>query len=233
MGDDGDRRCPSVWLTGWPLQIVDSHWSLELLQKLPRRAIPNQSFFFGCPILFSEERPEPSRPDSSLLRAAARYAASPAAPHRRSVISASGRRSLRPTSPISSRRTCLPSPADELRPGSIPSTNSSPRTELLPDDELVRIEDPFPFLPMDGDDNARDEEIERIRHLLGVAHDLAVLGYYGNLYCEKYLNKSARRISQQIGLEWVHEQLDDRKRCYKMFRMYPDVFELDNLNDGR
>jgi hypothetical protein len=32
MGDDGDRRCPSVWLTGWPLQIVDSHWSLELLR---------------------------------------------------------------------------------------------------------------------------------------------------------------------------------------------------------
>ncbi|XP_051207085.1 uncharacterized protein [Lolium perenne] len=83
---------------------------------------------------------------------------------------------------------------------------------------------------MDADDNARDEEIQRIMHLLGVAHDLAVLGYYGNLYSEKYLNKATRRIPQQTGLEWVHEQLDDRKRCYKMFRMYPDVFEqLHNL----
>jgi hypothetical protein len=62
---------------------------------------------------------------------------------------------------------------------------------------------------MDGDDNAHDEEIERIMHILGVAHDLVVLGYYGNLYSEKYLNKAARRIPQQTGLEWVHEQLDD------------------------
>jgi hypothetical protein len=79
---------------------------------------------------------------------------------------------------------------------------------------------------MDGDDNASDEEHdrnqrnERIRHLLGVPHDMAVLGYYGNLYSEKYLNKAARRIPQQTGIEWVHEQLGNRKRCYKMFRMY-------------
>jgi hypothetical protein len=59
---------------------------------------------------------------------------------------------------------------------------------------------------------------------------MAVLGYYGNLYSEKYLNKAARRIPQQTGIEWVHEQLEYRKRCYKMFRMYPDVFEqLHNL----
>ena len=48
---------------------------------------------------------------------------------------------------------------------------------------------------MDGEDNASDEERkERTRHLLGVAHDMAVLGYYGNLYSEKYLNKAPRRI---------------------------------------
>ena len=38
-----------------------------------------------------------------------------------------------------------------------------------------------------GGDNGSDEE--GIRHLLGVAHDMAVLGYLGNLYSEKYLNK--------------------------------------------
>jgi hypothetical protein len=38
------------------------------------------------------------------------------------------------------------------------------------------------------------------------------------------------RIPQQTGLEWVHEQLNERKRCYKIFRMYPYVFEqLHNL----
>jgi hypothetical protein len=35
---------------------------------------------------------------------------------------------------------------------------------------------------MDGDDNAHDEEIEWIRHLLGVAHDMARLGYYHYIY---------------------------------------------------
>jgi hypothetical protein len=35
---------------------------------------------------------------------------------------------------------------------------------------------------MDGEDNARDEEIKRIRHLLGVVHDMARLGYYRYIY---------------------------------------------------
>jgi hypothetical protein len=79
-----------------------------------------------------------------------------------------------------------------------------------------------------GGDNGSDEE--RIRHLLGVAHDMAVLGYFGNLYSDKYFNKAPQRIPQQTGNEWVHEQLADRKMCYKMFRMYPDVFhKLHNL----
>jgi hypothetical protein len=82
---------------------------------------------------------------------------------------------------------------------------------------------------MDGGDN-RDTEYEMTRHFLGLARDMAVLGYYGNLYSEKYLNKEPRRIPEQTGLEWVNEQLANRKRCYKMFRMYPDVFEqLHNL----
>jgi len=83
---------------------------------------------------------------------------------------------------------------------------------------------------MDDGDDDREYELERTRQLLGVAHDLAVLGYYGNLYSQKYLNKEPRRIPEQTGLEWVNEQLGNRKRCYKMFRMYPDVFhELHNL----
>ena len=41
-----------------------------------------------------------------------------------------------------------------------------------------------------------DEDNERMRHLLGLARDMAVLGYYGNLYSEKYLNKEPRRIPQ-------------------------------------
>jgi hypothetical protein len=86
---------------------------------------------------------------------------------------------------------------------------------------------------MEGSGSATDEEdkrIERIQYLLGVAHDMAVLGYYGNLYSNKYLNKAPRRIPEQTGLEWVHEQLGNRKRCYKMFRMYPEVFyQLHNV----
>ena len=58
-----------------------------------------------------------------------------------------------------------------------------------------------------GGDNGSDEE--KMRHLLGVAHDMAVLGYIGNLYSEKYLNKAPRRIPQQTGIEWVYEQLAD------------------------
>lgn len=77
---------------------------------------------------------------------------------------------------------------------------------------------------MDDGGTESDEEIEKTRHLLGLARDMAVLGYYGNLYCEKYLNKAPKRIPQQTGLEWVNEHLGNRKRCYKMFRMYPDVF---------
>jgi hypothetical protein len=66
-----------------------------------------------------------------------------------------------------------------------------------------------------GGDNGSDEE--RIRHLLGVAHDMAVLGYFGNLYSDKYFNKAPQRIPQQTGNEWVHEQLADRKMCYQVW----------------
>jgi hypothetical protein len=45
------------------------------------------------------------------------------------------------------------------------------------------------------------------------------------IYILKYLNKPIRRISQQTELEWVHEQLDDIKGCYKMIRIHPYVFE--------
>jgi hypothetical protein len=39
-----------------------------------------------------------------------------------------------------------------------------------------------------------------------------------------YLNKQPRRIAVQTGYEWVMEKLSRQKSCYKMFRMYPDVF---------
>ena len=83
---------------------------------------------------------------------------------------------------------------------------------------------------MDDADDDGEYELERTKHLLGLVYDLAMMGALGNLYTDKYLNKEPRRIPQQTGLEWVNEQLGDRKRCYKMFRMYPDVFhELHNL----
>ena len=54
---------------------------------------------------------------------------------------------------------------------------------------------------MDDGDDDREYELERTRQLLGVAHDHVVLGYYGNLYSQKYLNKKPRRIPEQTGLE--------------------------------
>jgi hypothetical protein len=75
------------------------------------------------------------------------------------------------------------------------------------------------------DDGGVDGELESARNLFGTLHDMVVLGYYGNLYSEKYLNKEPRSIPEQSWIEWVNEQLINRKRCYKMFRMYPDVHE--------
>ena len=54
---------------------------------------------------------------------------------------------------------------------------------------------------MDAGDDDREYELERTRHLLGLVHDLAMLGHYGNLYSQKYLNKEPRRIPQQTVIE--------------------------------
>ena len=46
-------------------------------------------------------------------------------------------------------------------------------------------------------------------------------------YNKSRLNKQRRqprRIAVQTGYEWVMEKLARPKSCYKMFRMFPEVF---------
>ena len=80
----------------------------------------------------------------------------------------------------------------------------------------------------EGDDDGINKRLELLR-LMQLSYDAAMLGHLGNQYYETYLNKQPRRIAVQTGYEWVMEQLGRRKSCYKMFRMYPDVFM--NLHD--
>lgn len=71
-----------------------------------------------------------------------------------------------------------------------------------------------------------DDEAERtfLLQMTHISYEVAMLGEIGNKYSQTYLNKAPYRIPQQTGYEWVMENLDNRKMCYKMFRMYPDVF---------
>jgi hypothetical protein len=48
-------------------------------------------------------------------------------------------------------------------------------------------------------------ELERTRQLLKTLHDMAVLGYYGNLYSEKYLNREPTSVPEQTEIEWLNE----------------------------
>ncbi len=63
-----------------------------------------------------------------------------------------------------------------------------------------------------------------LRAMADLAHQAAVMGDIGNLYCERYLTKDSYRIAQQTGYEWVMECYGRPKYFYKMFRMYPNIF---------
>ena len=78
---------------------------------------------------------------------------------------------------------------------------------------------------MDGINNGGDDDVnKKLELLLKLSYDAAMLGMMASRYTDTYLNKQPRRIAVQTGYEWVMEKLSRRKSCYKMFRMYPDVF---------
>src|SRR4051812_12614500 len=76
----------------------------------------------------------------------------------------------------------------------------------------------------DGSDDEANESMKQLLELTHLAFEVAMVAQLGNKYSQTYLNKSPYRIPQQSGYEWVMENLDRAKSCYKMFRMYPDVF---------
>jgi hypothetical protein len=44
------------------------------------------------------------------------------------------------------------------------------------------------------------------------------------MHTAKHLSRAQYRQPAMIGLEWVERKLGDRKSCYSMFRMSPDMF---------
>ena len=64
---------------------------------------------------------------------------------------------------------------------------------------------------------------EGMKLLPELAKQAAIMGNLGNLYVERYLNKTYR-VLQQTGLQWVMECYDRPRYFYKMFRMGTDVF---------
>ena len=44
------------------------------------------------------------------------------------------------------------------------------------------------------------------------------------VHAGKHLSRAPYRQPQMTGLEWVQRNLGDRKSCYSMFRMSPDMF---------
>jgi hypothetical protein len=50
---------------------------------------------------------------------------------------------------------------------------------------------------------------------------------FGMYYIERFMDKGERRIlrARESGYEWVVRTLGHRTDCYKMFRMYPPVFD--------
>ena len=76
--------------------------------------------------------------------------------------------------------------------------------------------------------DARMEEVaikgqEGMKLLAELANQAAIMGNLGNLYVERYLNKTYR-VPQQTGLQWVMECYGRPRYFYKMFRMGTDVF---------
>jgi hypothetical protein len=60
--------------------------------------------------------------------------------------------------------------------------------------------------------------------LAELSNQAATLGHLGNLYTERYYDKSAYIDAQQTGIEWVMECLGRPRYFYKMFRMTTKVF---------
>ena len=87
---------------------------------------------------------------------------------------------------------------------------------------------------MNGVDQDTDDEAikrkRRLERLAFLAYQVGCMGHIGNHYTVTYLMKEPYIIPQQTGYEWVMERLGRKKSCYKVFRIYPDLFRsLHNL----
>ena len=75
----------------------------------------------------------------------------------------------------------------------------------------------------DTSDESSDEEIFRL-----LVEDDASEFMDGMLlfaiHYDKYYNRAKRRKPMLTGLQWVERNLEDRNRCYNMFRIGPTVF---------
>jgi hypothetical protein len=62
---------------------------------------------------------------------------------------------------------------------------------------------------------------QRLNNLGMVAH------MFGTYYIARFMDKGVRRIlrTKESGYDWVVRTLGHRSDCYKMFRMYPPVFD--------
>lgn len=77
-----------------------------------------------------------------------------------------------------------------------------------------------------------DEELQELvkkgykglQLLAELSKQAASIGYLGDKYSTRYLNKSDYRVPQQTGIEWVQECLAAPRYFYKMFRMTVEVF---------
>jgi hypothetical protein len=49
---------------------------------------------------------------------------------------------------------------------------------------------------------------------------------FGVCFSDIYINKSARREPEETGHDWVMRTLNNRKACYKMFRMTRPILLL-------
>jgi hypothetical protein len=77
-----------------------------------------------------------------------------------------------------------------------------------------------------------DEELQELvkkgykglQLLAELSKQAASIGYLGDKYSTRYLNKSDYRVPQQTRIEWVQECLAAPRYFYKMFRMTVEVF---------
>ena len=84
--------------------------------------------------------------------------------------------------------------------------------------------------PTDTSEEVSDKDLERIpvEYFMDDSADTAFMygAYFIATHIDKYYNRyNYRDLSTTMsGLEWVEQKLADRKRCYNMFRMTPDMF---------